>query len=399
MRPAERPPKGEAGPFQLVHGWRVAFLVLCTVGVCLTADLVRLHVNVHTDPNYQSYCAMSERVNCETVAASPYAVFLGLPLGVWGLLVYLALGALAISGLRSRPRVATWPFGILFWASLGASLLSVVLYYVSHFVVESICIVCTGVYLTNGGLLLVAALELRRSGARGAGALRDDLRAIAAAPLGAVVAIAVAASALGALWTAMPRYWEIDLATGPGGLTVGRTADGAPWIGAQEPRVEIVEFSDYQCPHCQRGHGEMRALVQEHPRTVRLVHRSYPLDQACNPAVTQPFHPWACFYARVAHCAAKQGRFWEANDYLFANGRRGSQVTAEEVAAAVGLERGALEACVQGDDVTRSIREDLEAGGRIGVRGTPTFLMDGRTYPGKIPQDLLDAALKRASAD
>jgi predicted DsbA family dithiol-disulfide isomerase len=74
-------------------------------------------------------------------------------------------------------------------------------------------------------------------------------------------------------------------------------------------------------------------------------------------------------------------------------------VTAEEVAAAVGLERGALEACVQGDDVTRSIREDLEAGGRIGVRGTPTFLMDGRTYPGKIPQDLLDAALKRASAD
>jgi uncharacterized membrane protein len=57
------------------RGWRIAFLVICTVGVCLSADLLRLHVNVYTDPDYQSYCAMSERVNCETVALSEYAVF------------------------------------------------------------------------------------------------------------------------------------------------------------------------------------------------------------------------------------------------------------------------------------------------------------------------------------
>ena len=54
------------------RGWRIAFLVLCTVGACLSADLLRLHVNVHTDPDYHSYCAMSERVNCDTVAASDY---------------------------------------------------------------------------------------------------------------------------------------------------------------------------------------------------------------------------------------------------------------------------------------------------------------------------------------
>jgi protein-disulfide isomerase/uncharacterized membrane protein len=385
-----------SGPFQLVRGWRVTFLVLCAVGACLATDLIRLHVNVHTDPDYQSYCAMSERVNCETVAASSYSVFMGLPLGIWGLLAYLGLGALAVSGLRTRPRVRTWPFGILFWASAGASLLSFVLFYVSHFVVESICIVCMGVYLTNVGLWIAAALELRRGGAGAGRALRDDLRAIAGQPVGAGVFAASTLALLLALWLGLPRYWEVESATGPGGVPVGQTTDGAPWIGAQEPLVEIVEFSDYQCPHCQRGHREMRALVQQHSGIVRLVHRSYPLDRECNPTISRAFHPWACFYARLAHCAGKEGRFWEANDYLFLHGRRTSQVTPEELAAAIGVERGAIQACLRDEDVTRSIREDLQAGARIGVRGTPTFVLEGQTYPGRIPQDVLDAALGRA---
>ena len=49
---------------ETVRGWRVAYLTIATVGICLSADLMRLHVNVHTDPDYQSYCAMSESVNC-----------------------------------------------------------------------------------------------------------------------------------------------------------------------------------------------------------------------------------------------------------------------------------------------------------------------------------------------
>ena len=111
-----------------VRGWRITFLVLCAIGACLAADLVRLHVKVHTDPDYHSYCAMSERVNCETVAASNYAVLLGLPLSVWGLLTYFGLGTLAVWGLRSRLRVPSWPFGILFWLTLAGSVASVGLF-------------------------------------------------------------------------------------------------------------------------------------------------------------------------------------------------------------------------------------------------------------------------------
>ena len=78
-----------------VRGWRIAFLVACTVGVCLSADLLRLHINVHTDPTYVSYCAISERVNCDTLALSRYAIFAGLPLSIWGLVGYLVMAGWA----------------------------------------------------------------------------------------------------------------------------------------------------------------------------------------------------------------------------------------------------------------------------------------------------------------
>jgi protein-disulfide isomerase/uncharacterized membrane protein len=389
-------PRREAGTAPAVRGWRVAFLVLATVGLCLAADLIRLHVKVHTDPDYHAYCAVSEGMNCETVAASPWAVFLGVPWAVWGAAAYLGMFVLAARGLRRRLPVPSWPFGLLFWANVVGTLLSLALFYVSHFVIESICVVCTGVYATNVLLTLVAGCEVRRSGATFAGALADELAAIRRTPARYATASAVFAAMLVAAWIPVPRYWSVEADRGPSELATGMTPDGHPWIGAERPAVEIVEFSDYQCPHCERGHRDLRQLVLDYPDTVRLVHRSYPLDQACNPAIAQPFHQFACAYARIAYCAGEQGKFWDANDYLFGQGRRGSPVTPEEVASALGLDSGRLGSCAGGPASAAHVGHDIAAGRAADVRGTPTFVLDGKSYPGRIPADVMRAALGRA---
>lgn len=376
------------------RGWRVVFLVLCTVGACLAADLARLHVAVNTDPDYQSYCAISARVNCDTVAASRYSVLWGLPLAIWGLVAYVAMAALAGWGLRLRLPRPTWPFGILFWTAAVAVLFSARLYYVSHVVVESLCPVCVATYLVNVALFGVAWCELRGLGARPDRALWAELTA---APRGIVlfggsVAVVVVLVAAG-----LPRYWRVEQSSGPGGMSIGRTAEGHPWIGAPDPVLEIVEFSDYQCPHCLRGHQEMRKLIESRPEEVRLVHRHYPLDPACNSRMRRPLHPHACEYSRLAHCAGEQKHFWEANDYLFANGRRTRAVTAAELARALGLDAERLESCSRGEAADRAVLEDLRRGFELGVRGTPTFIVDGRTHPGRIPDDVLAAALGPAT--
>jgi protein-disulfide isomerase/uncharacterized membrane protein len=376
------------------RGWRIAFLLLCTVGACLSADLLRLHVNVHTDPDYHSYCAMSARVNCDTVAASDFSVFLGLPVALWGLVGYAGLGALTVWGLRRHRYGETWPLGMAFWLALGCALLGVALYLVSHMVIRSVCVVCAGSYLVNFGLAFMAFMALRRSGSGVLVGLRDDLRSIAAAPrpflllAGSVVLIVATA------WAAVPPYWRVETSTGPGGLTVGTTEEGHPWIGATEPVLVIEEYSDYQCPHCQRGHGEVRKLIQAHPDRLRLIHRNYPLDQACNSMLKRAFHPDACRYASLAYCAQQQGRFWEANDYLFTHGRRNLPVTAKELASSVGLDRDDLLDCVDADRGRQAIQLDLQAGQALHIRGTPTFVIGGETYPGRVPAEVVESALK-----
>lgn len=375
------------------RGWRIAFLLLCTVGVCLSADLLRLHVNVHTNPDYHSYCAMSEWVNCDSVAASDYSVLLGLPLSVWGLVGYTAMGLLAVWGLRRHDRGPLWPFGLAFWLGLLFALAGVALYLVSHLAIEAVCIVCGGTYLVNLGLALTAWMAVRRAGSTPGRALSADLASLRAGP-GPVLTFAVVLLAcVAVLSVAIPSYWRVELPTGPGGLPVGVTEHGHPWIGAREPVLEIVEYSDYQCPHCQRGHEEVRKLIESRPDLVRLVHRQYPLDHHCNSMVNRPFHPYACDYAKLSWCAQQQGSFWEANDFLFKHGRRRGSVGVAELADALELDEDSLRNCLSSDEAKRVVQEDLEAGRALQIRGTPTFVVNGRTYPGRVPPEVIQEIL------
>jgi protein-disulfide isomerase/uncharacterized membrane protein len=374
---------------RLVLRWRIAFLVLATVGICLSADLLRLHVKVHTDPQYHSYCAINEWANCETVAASDYAVLFGLPVALWGLLGYLAMGALSVWGLRRPLSPVSWPLGLLFWLSAFSTLGSTVLFCISHFIIESICVVCMGTYVTNALLLVTSFIELRRLELGPVESLVSELRSVRTRCLPLALFTGSFVVVILLLWVTVPAYWRIDLTTGPEGLSVGVTSSGYPWIGAVEPKVTIEEYSDYQCPYCQRGHEEMRKLIKAHSKTIRLVHRYYPLDQACNKLLDRPFHPFACSYARMAFCAQKQNRFWEANDFLFEKGRRKEEVSTAELASAIKIDSSRLAQCVKSQAAVTAIEKDLQSGQTLRIRGTPTFVIGERVYPGRIPDEVL----------
>jgi protein-disulfide isomerase len=281
----------------------------------------------------------------------------------------------------------------MFWLGTASAALGVALYLISHVVIESVCIVCAGTYLVNFGLAFVAFMALLRAGGRPLRSLREDLGSVRTARGAFALYAAGLAVVLVVAWIVVPPYWRIEASTGPGGLPVGATAGGHPWIGGEQPLLEIEEFSDYQCPHCRRGHDEMRRIVADFPGKVRLVHRNFPLDQECNSALQRPFHPYACRYARLAYCAMRQGRFWEANDFLFSEGRRRVPVAADELAGALGLDADKLGACVAGDEARRAIEHDLEAGRALHIRGTPTFVVGGEIYPGRVPADVISAAL------
>jgi protein-disulfide isomerase/uncharacterized membrane protein len=378
-----------------LNAFRVATLVVCLALVALSGELTRLHVAVHTDDTHESYCAVGEGLSCDAVSLSPWSVAMGLPLSVWGLLFYAAMTVFAAWGIARDDRAAATPFGVLFVLSVVASAAGLLLLFISHFVIESVCLLCAAAAVLAFVLLGLCLIALRRAEVAPLVALRDDLGRLPPRP--SLVSTAVFVLVASLTWAFYPSYWETPtgqaqpIASEPG-VGSGRNEEGHPWIGAAEPRLTIVEYSDYQCPFCRRSYEQMRSLVTRHPDVVRIVHRHFPLDSACNDALDRPVHPQACRYAKMGICAARQGRFWAATHYLFTHAK-GSPIDLPSLAEGAGLDAAKMERCLDDPATTRALQQDIEAGQAAGVRGTPSFVIDGQLYEGRVPPDVLDRAI------
>lgn len=165
-------------------------------------------------------------------------------------------------------------------------------------------------------------------------------------------------------------------------------AAGRPTKGPGKAPVEIIEFSDFQCPFCEAAFPTVKQVLAKYGDQVRLTYRHYPL----------PNHPNARPAAEAAACAAEQNRFWEYHDRLFVNQSKLAENDLKEHAQAVGLDAAAFSSCVASHKYAKQIDEDLEAGNKVGVSGTPAFFVNGRILSGAQPYDVFRRVIEEELA-
>lgn len=377
---------------QVVNRRLTVFLLILALGGLLTAlELTRIHVYVHTDPSYHSICAISDEVNCDTVALSPYSVFAGLPVSVWGALGYLMMAALAVSRMAMRTLPNTWPLG-LYTVLTGISLVtSIALATVSATLIGSFCLFCTLTYVINACLFTLTVIAVIKTHINIFILIVSDLKVLVAHPLLTGVFLLLGAGVLASLYGFVPSYWETPGWSDLPKLPTGINEEGHHFMGALQPKVTIVEFSDYECPHCRSAHKAVRQIVSRFPDKLRLVHRHLPLDKACNKTLKRPFHTRACEFAEAAECAGRQGRFWDMNDALFSaqEGMKSADVDPETLAVRLGLDRTDFKKCMENHETTDVIAADIAAANALNLTGTPSFIVEGKTFLGSVPESEL----------
>jgi protein-disulfide isomerase len=154
-------------------------------------------------------------------------------------------------------------------------------------------------------------------------------------------------------------------------VTASEPADGP--IGAP---VQIVMYSDYQCPFCARVEPTLEKVKQAYGERVRIVFRDFPLTS---------IHPRATDAAKAAHCAHEQGRFWEYHDRLFSNQGRMAASDLLQHATDIGLDTARFTTCAAGEGVEAIVRANTASGEALGVSATPAFFVNGRFMPGAQP--------------
>jgi uncharacterized membrane protein/protein-disulfide isomerase len=366
---------------------------LCLLGSLVSSYLAYSHYRVHTDIGYQSFCALSKAINCDTVSQSPYAVFGPLPLAVWGLAGYgIFLFLLLFAVLPSaRPR-RIWSLCLMLATSFSA--LSIALAVVSHRLIGSYCLLCILTYAVN--LLLVFScwiVRRRYDTAPLRSAVADDLRFLRRHWRWSLPSFATMFALVTTALLAYPPYWNLVLSEPSNSIPAGINAEGHPWVGAEQPTIEIVEFTDYQCFQCRKMHFFLRELVRLNPERIRLTHRNYPMDHEYNPIVKEPFHMGSGKMALLTIHASLAGKFWAVNDWLFARTSSGEDLNLAELALATGLNLRELQAALQHEPYIQRLILDIRQGMLLRITGTPSYLINGQVYEGNIPSDVLQTLI------
>jgi protein-disulfide isomerase len=159
--------------------------------------------------------------------------------------------------------------------------------------------------------------------------------------------------------------------------------------GPADAPVTLVEYGDYECPHCGRAYPIVKRLQRAMGDRLRFVFRNFPLAE---------IHPHASAAAAAAEAAARQDRFWPMHDWIFEHQSQlddGSLVAAAE---RLGLDVERFVTDADSAAVAGRIDADVDGGARSGVNGTPTFFVNGLRVDAGYDYDSLLSVLQEALA-
>jgi len=166
--------------------------------------------------------------------------------------------------------------------------------------------------------------------------------------------------------------------------------------GAKNPKITLVEYSDYQCPFCNRFQATMNQVMEEYGDQVAWVYRHFPLG----------FHANAQSLAELSECVAEQysnEKFWEFSDTFYETMAEDDTIAEMENAYALtadlGMNKANLESCVESGKYTKKVEEQMAAGKKAGIAGTPGTILvtaegDYELLSGAQPFSMIEAKLK-----
>jgi len=183
-------------------------------------------------------------------------------------------------------------------------------------------------------------------------------------------------------------------APSPSGSIKVSVGNDDPILGDRNAPIKIVEFSDFQCPFCERAYSgavtDLENSAYFKNGEVALVYKHFPLTS---------IHPYAQKAAEAAECANKQGKFWEYHNTLFENQQALDDASLKSYAAQLKLDTKKFNSCLDNGDAKDKVAKDLAESQTAGGRGTPYFVLinekgDTQAVSGAVPFANFEAAIK-----
>ena len=381
-----------------IHSLLVFLSLIALCGVGLNIALTQHFYDIRNGTaGFQSFCNLGEVANCDVIAASSYAELIaGVPIAAFGAGWFLALFFTSLVAYNRywRREAVRACFGLTaFGTLLSAGYLLIMVG-----ILKTYCLLCLGVdVLVVSALVLVCLMKPETLKSQPLD--RSKWKMLIGIAATSLIVSVFGLRSLDSAASSGPeaeKLAERVLSTPP--VTVPQ-ADHVPSFGPENAPIKVVEFSDYQCPHCRIGAMVVNSVINRYPGKVRVEFRNFPLDQKCNPSVQHAFHTAACESAQMSLCASQQGKFKEAYEQLFENQAGLAPGRPLELAKKLGIDTEKMQSCMNSQPVALAIEKDLSDGHLLGISGTPVFFINGHKMEGPYPMAawtrIIDTLLKK----
>lgn len=383
--------------------WLIGAMILAILGLLLTTYSSWHHLQVKQSGMTDAVCNISQTINCDDIALSPYSEINGIPVAVLGFGYFLAMATLVGIGLRKSEKANDHLHGYVAMVIIGV-LVSLAMGGISVFKLGIYCITCIGIYVIT--VLQAILLAVYRREIPGG----FSLKSMFSGGLTAAIEVAVIVILYNLVISNMAKpspHVKLDLPQRSGNSSASYLSSATQDIplsksaysglgedyrkGPDDAKVVITEFADFQCPACRYMSNLLDQLYTEFNGQVQVVFRNYPLDSNCNSSIQSRMHPSACNAAILARCAGQFGKFWEFHDTVFQNQGGISDANLKVWAKGTGLSDQQIQSCLDSQDILAKVREDVRVGNSIGVDATPTVFINGKKFIGNGAEDLRQA--------
>ncbi len=356
---------------------RILLTILPLIGLALSIELCFVYYNANFAQNaHPSICAINEAMDCDGVAKTSFSQFFGVPLSLWGIILYLFF--LFMTYVEKIPffnKIFKNPTSYIFVIGIISFVLSMILGCISIFKINSICIFCFMTYLLD----LIIALTAKNWG-KGAlyeikNSFNDFIEAIKVPKNAILLAITVIIAASVLVYTSISNVLAPQLAKQKElkqyfNIYTG-LADGNE-LGPKNADVVIHEYVDFNCSGCFLANLYTHRITDEF-ENVKFIQHNLPLQKACNPNMQFEGHENSCLKTSYALAAKKQNMYWQMADILFLEKVNTEKEIIEE-ARLLDFDIKKLKEDANSEEIKKEIKESVEEASRNNVDGTPSFI-------------------------
>lgn len=371
---------------------KIIIVILTITGIILSAELCKIYYDANfNDYALASFCSVNNLIDCDGVAKTSYAQFLGVPLCLWGLFFYsfvlLMLAAKYLAKIRifkflevfKNPRAYIFSLGTL------AFMISMVLAAIQFFEINKICILCFATYFVDFAIALTAKdykkpifYESKQS--------FEDFKSAVSIKKYLIAFLIVSAAAAGVLiYTQTSYILTPQLKIEKIKLTQERnfiTRDNI--MGAADATIVIHEYMDFNCSSCYVTNISLNRLMSELDG-IMIIKHDLPLDSECNPLLKNGGHKGSCTMARYALASKKQDKYWEVSDILFTQTPDSEQKILKLLRQIKGLDIKRLEKDANSEEIKKELNSEIQDAISREINATPTLIINMQKITGNMP--------------